>query len=53
MLLNILMLILHLKVYSSLVDGFETIDHNYPMLSLGNTYSEEDLFDFDTRTKNY
>ena len=39
------------RVGSSLVDGFETIDHNYPMLSLGNTYSEEDLFDFDTRTK--
>ena len=39
------------RVGSNLLDGFETIDHNYPMLSLGNTYSEEDLFDFDTRTK--
>ena len=39
------------RVGSSLVDGFETIQHNYPMLSLGNTYSEDDLLDFDTRVK--
>ena len=37
------------RVGSSLVDGFETIEHKYPMLSLGNTYSEEDLIDFDNR----
>ena len=37
------------RVGSSLVDGFDTIDHKYPMLSLGNTYSEEDLIDFDNR----
>ena len=34
-----------------MVDGFETIQHDYPMLSLGNTYSEDDLLDFDTRVK--
>ena len=39
------------RVGSSLVDGFETIQHDYPMLSLGNTYSEDDLLDFDTRIK--
>ena len=39
------------RVGSSLVDGFETIDHKYPMLSLGNTYSEDDLIDFDNRIK--
>ena len=29
--------------------NFETIKHKRPMLSLGNTYSEEDLRDFDKR----
>ena len=36
---------------TSLVDSFETINHTYPMLSLGNTYSEDDLIDFDNRIK--
>ena len=31
------------------IDGFKTVAHKYRMLSLGNTYSEEDLHDFDTR----
>ena len=35
------------RVGASLVDSFETINHTYPMLSLGNTYSEDDLVDFD------
>ena len=39
------------RVGSSLIDGFETIDHKYPMLSLGNTYSDQDLLDFDKRIK--
>jgi len=30
---------------------FVQVDHKYPMLSLGNTYSEEDLIDFDSRVK--
>jgi DNA ligase (NAD+) len=30
---------------------FNTIKHDTPMLSLGNTYSQEELFDFDQRIK--
>jgi DNA ligase (NAD+) len=30
---------------------FDTIKHDVPMLSLGNTYSKEELFDFDLRVK--
>ncbi|MFT5724353.1 MAG: DNA ligase (NAD+) [Bacteroidia bacterium] len=30
---------------------FNTIKHDVPMLSLGNTYSKEELFDFDNRVK--
>ncbi|HEY4784590.1 MAG TPA: NAD-dependent DNA ligase LigA [Bacteroidales bacterium] len=30
---------------------FRQIEHRYPMLSLGNTYSEEELRDFDNRVK--
>jgi len=39
------------RVGASLVDSFETINHTYPMLSLGNTYSEDDLIDFDNRIR--
>jgi len=39
------------RVGDGLISSFETIDHKYPMLSLGNTYSEDDLFDFDKRIK--
>ncbi len=31
--------------------NFQTVAHNYPMLSLGNTYSEADLLAFDQRIK--
>ena len=37
------------SVFIDLSKAFDTIDHKYPMLSLGNTYSEEDLIDFDNR----
>jgi len=37
------------RVGGSITKSFETIVHKYKMLSLGNTYSEEDLRDFDTR----
>ena len=37
------------RVGSAVLDGFKTIKHKYRMLSLGNTYSSDDLFDFDTR----
>ncbi len=30
---------------------FETVKHRWPMLSLGNTYSEQDLREFDARVK--
>jgi DNA ligase (NAD+) len=40
-----------LKVGGSVTKDFETVKHKYPMLSLGNTYNEEDLRDFDDRIK--
>ncbi len=39
------------RVGGSVIDGFVSVPHKYRMLSLGNTYSEEDLIDFDTRLK--
>ena len=38
------------RVGGGVIDGFKTVAHKYRMLSLGNTYSEEDLHDFDTRS---
>lgn len=37
------------RVGGAITKHFETVVHKYPMLSLGNTYSEEELFDFDKR----
>ncbi|RZK48326.1 MAG: NAD-dependent DNA ligase LigA [Pedobacter sp.] len=37
------------KVGGSITKEFKTIKHQWPMLSLGNTYSEQDLRDFDVR----
>ena len=37
------------RVGGRVIDGFKTVAHKYRMLSLGNTYSEEDLHDFDSR----
>ena len=37
------------RVGGGVIDGFKTVAHKYRMLSLGNTYSEEDLHDFNTR----
>lgn len=37
------------RVGGTITKEFESIVHKYPMLSLGNTYSEEDLLDFDNR----
>ena len=39
------------RVGGSVIDGFVSVPHKYRMLSLGNTYSEEDLIDFDIRLK--
>ncbi|SMO78849.1 NAD-dependent DNA ligase LigA [Solitalea koreensis] len=40
-----------LKVGGEITKSFKTVKHKYPMLSLGNTYSEQDLIDFDTRVR--
>lgn len=39
------------RVGGDITKDFETIPHKYPMLSLGNTYSKEELIDFDGRVK--
>jgi len=39
------------QVGSDLVSEFMQYDHKYPMLSLGNTYSEEELRNFDLRVR--
>ena len=39
------------RVGGGITKEFETIAHKYPMLSLGNTYSKEELIDFDERVK--
>jgi DNA ligase (NAD+) len=39
------------RVGSDITSEFNQVTHNYPVLSLSNTYSEEDLIDFDTRIK--
>lgn len=39
------------RVGSDLDQRFEQVEHNFPMLSLANTYSEIDLKDFDARVK--
>ena len=40
-----------LKVGSDITREFIQRDHRYPMLSLGNTYNEQELRDFDTRIR--
>lgn len=39
------------KVGGEITKSFKTVVHKYPMLSLGNTYSEQELIDFDNRVK--
>jgi DNA ligase (NAD+) len=39
------------RVGSDLTKEFKPVEHKIPMLSLSNTYSEEELFDFDRRVK--
>ncbi|CAN5464010.1 NAD-dependent DNA ligase LigA [soil metagenome] len=39
------------RVGGQITREFETVKHKYPMLSLGNTYSEEELSDFDQRVR--
>lgn len=40
-----------LKVGGAITKSFKTVVHSSPMLSLGNTYNEQDLIDFDQRIK--
>jgi len=35
------------------LDGFQKVQHRLPMLSLSNSYSPEDLFDFDERVRKF
>ncbi len=39
------------RVGGDVVKEFKSVRHKYPMLSLGNTYSEEELTEFDNRVK--
>ncbi|NLN42579.1 MAG: NAD-dependent DNA ligase LigA [Clostridiales bacterium] len=40
------------RVGGSPVQGFGTVMHSYPMLSLANAFSKEELLDFDRRVRN-
>jgi len=39
------------RVGGQVTKEFRTVKHQYPMLSLGNTYSEEELYEFDQRVR--
>jgi DNA ligase (NAD+) len=39
------------RVGGGITKKFTTVEHKYPMLSLGNSYSESDLLDFENRVK--
>jgi DNA ligase (NAD+) len=39
------------RVGGSITKEFRQVKHKYPMLSLGNTYSQEELTDFDARVR--
>ncbi len=39
------------KVGGDITKQFETVKHKWPMLSLGNTYNEQDLKEFDERVR--
>jgi DNA ligase (NAD+) len=39
------------RVGGTITKNFPTVVHKYPMLSLGNSYSKEDLIDFENRIK--
>ncbi len=41
------------RVGGTITKNFPTVTHNYPMLSLGNTYSKEELSEFDRRLKEF
>ncbi len=39
------------RVGGKVLDGFKKVKHSHPMLSLDNTYNEEDIREFDERVK--
>ncbi|MHB8207994.1 MAG: NAD-dependent DNA ligase LigA, partial [Mucilaginibacter sp.] len=39
------------KVGGFITKEFKTVRHKWPMLSLGNTYNEQELLDFDQRIR--
>jgi len=39
------------RVGGQITKSFKSVKHKYPMMSLGNTYSEDELRDFDERTR--
>ncbi len=39
------------RIGGEVLDGFEKVEHNLPMLSLANAFDEEELFRFDERLK--
>ncbi len=39
------------RVGGDILESFNSFSHKYPMLSLGNTYSNDELYDFDKRIK--
>ena len=39
------------RVGGTITKNFDTVVHKYPMLSLGNTYSKEELIEWDNRVK--
>ena len=39
------------RVGGTITKEFPTVEHRYPMLSLSNTYSEDEIIDFDNRVK--
>ncbi len=39
------------KIGGDITKEFQTVKHKWPMLSLGNTYNEQDLKDFDDRVR--
>ncbi len=41
------------RVGGNVLDSFKKENHRLPMLSLGNSYSPEDIFDFDERVKKF
>ena len=42
-----------LRVGGVVLDSFKKVSHRHPMLSLSNTYSVDEIFDFDLRLKNF